>query len=253
MNNKRRFIKRKLMTCILTSSILLGASACTYKEETKDTTPSVIIQTIIVTATPTPTKEVTPTSTVEPTNTPIPTIEPTNTPTPTSEPTSTPIPTPTVEPTKVPETTTETTEYHSADPNDGINATLDKIYNKINWINRKIDEVDFNKVKESTINYAKDLIDFIFYGGEINGVTFDELKDDAKQKVYEELQKVDSFIMQFIPDYKEKLGEKYNYVKNFASMTLKKAKEIFNSHIEININKGNSKEKVLKLNNYKNE
>ena len=56
--------------------------------------------------------------------------------------------------------------------------------------------------------------------------------------------------MQYIPDYKEKIGEKYNWVKDFASTTLEKAKDVFNSHIEINVNvtKGNSKNKKLTLN-----
>ena len=87
----------------------------------------------------------------------------------------------------------------------------------------------------------------------MNGVTFEELKDDGKQKVYEELQRLDSFIMQFVPDYKERLGEKYNLVKDFASTKLDEAKEIFNSHIDIDINveKGNSKHKKLVLNDKK--
>lgn len=215
---KIRSIKKKILTGIVASSLLLGSCACNKKEEKNDE-PIVIIQTVVVTATATPTPIAT--NTPVPTNTPI----PTNTPTPT------------------PKDSTPPTEYHSSD--DGLDAFWDSIYNKINYINWRIDNTDFDKIKDSTIKYAQELIDFIFYGGEMNGVTFDELQDDAKQKVYEELQKVDSFIMQFIPDYKEKIEEKYNLVKDFSSTTLEKAKEIFNSHIEVNIEKGKAKKLVL--------
>ena len=217
---KKRSIKKKILTGIVASSLLLGACACNKKEEKNDE-PIVIIQTVVVTATPTPTPIAT--NTPVPTNTPI----PTNTPTPT------------------PKDSTPPTEYHSSD--DGLGAFWDDIYNKINYINWRIDNTDFNQIKNSTIEHAKKLIDFIFYGGTIDGKTFEELSDDAKQKVYEELQRVDSFIMQFIPDYKEKIGEKYNLVKDFASTTLEKAKEIFSGHVDIDvtIEKGKTKKLIL--------
>lgn len=248
MENKRRIVNKKFMASLLTTSILLSVCACnTKKEEPVET--KIIIQTVVVTATPADYKETiieTENTTAETTTET--TLEPTNTPTPVPTNTNTPTPIPTNTPKPKTTTPNETTEYHSVDDS-GINGTLDYIYNKINWIINKKENVDFNKVKESSIKYAKELIDFIFYGGEMNGITFDELKDDAKQEVYAKLQKIDSFIMQFIPDYKEKLGEKYNWVKDFANTTLKKAKEIFNSHIDIdiNVNKGNSKVKSLIL------
>lgn len=237
MKNKRKIINKKLATGVLISSLALTALGCAKKDEERPVETVVVYETVVVTATPEPTKA--------PTNTPV----PTNTPTPV--PTNTPTPVPTNTPTPTPSDNTPPTEYHSAD--DGIDAFWDDIYNKINYINWRIDNIDYEEVKESTIEYAKNLIDFIFYGGEMNGVTFDELKDDGKQKVYEELQKVDSFIMQFIPDYKERIGEKYNLVKDFASTKLEEAKEIFNSHIDIDINieKGNSKPKKLVLSDKK--
>lgn len=229
MNNKRNIINKKLTTGLLAASLLFGASACSKNNEDKQVETVVVYETVVVTATPQPTNI--PTNTPRPTNTPTPV--PTNTPTPT------------------PSENTPPTEYHSAD--DGIDAFWDDVYNKINYINWRIDNIDFDEIKDSTIEHAKELIDFIFYGGEMNGITFDELKDDGKQKVYEELQNLDSFIMQFIPDYKEKLGEKYNLVKDFASTKLDEAKEIFNSHIDIDITveKGNDKKKSLILSNKK--
>ena len=231
MEKNRKNIYKKLTSGILAASIILGACSCAKKDEAE---PKVIIQTVIVTPTPMPTNT--------PTPTPVPT--PTPTPTPTPVPTSTPTPTPTPTPE---DETKETNSYgHEVGSYD---AKLDSVLDTINNINEKIDSVDLKSIKESTINYAKELIDFIFYGGEINGVTFDELKDESKQKVYAQLQKIDTFIMQFVPDYKEKIGEKYNYVKDFASKTLEEAKEIINSkiNIEVNVEKGKSKKKKLTL------
>lgn len=231
MEKNRKNIYKKLTSGILAASIVLGACSCAKKDEAE---PKVIIQTVIVTPTPMPTNT--------PTPTPVPTSTPT--PTPTPVPTSTPTPTPTPTPE---DETKETNSYgHEVGSYD---AKLDSVLDTINNINEKIDSVDLKSIKESTINYAKELIDFIFYGGEITGVTFDELKDESKQKVYAQLQKIDTFIMQFVPDYKEKIGEKYNYVKDFASKTLEEAKEIINSkiNIEVNVEKEKSKKKKLTL------
>ena len=237
MKNKRT-IKKKILTGLVAGSLLFGACACNKKPE-KTNEPEVIIQTIIVTATPTPTKAIEPTETLETTTeTTIETTRET-----------------TVETTKetTVETTVESTSASTVETNEyghrvgSYDANLDAIFNKINDINRTIDNLDFNKVKDKTIEYAKTLIDFIFYGGTIDGKTFNELTEEGKQKVYEELQRVDSFIMQFIPDYKEKIGEKYNLVKDFASTTLEKAKEIFSGHVDIDvtIEKGKTKKLIL--------
>jgi len=231
MENKRRFINKKLATGILASSLILGACGCTKTNQDKPAETVIVYETVVVTATPAPTNTNAPANT----NTPVPTD--------TSVPTNTPVPT---EETDI---TWETNEYgHEVG---GLDAHLDDWFNKINDINKKIDDIDFNKIKDSTINYAKDLIDFIFYGGEMNGMTFDELKDDAKEEVYAELQRVDSFIMEFVPDYKERIGEKYNLVKDFASTKLSEAKEIFNSHIDIEVNINVEKGKSLILSNKK--
>ena len=50
------------------------------------------------------------------------------------------------------------------------------------------------------------LTDFIFYGGEINGVTFDELTDAAKEKVLDIYDKIDTKIESVFPNYKEDIA-----------------------------------------------
>ena len=56
-------------------------------------------------------------------------------------------------------------------------------------------------------------------------MTFDELKDDQKEKVYQELQKLNNTISKYDPDYLDNLGERYQRLKGFGSLTLSKAKE----------------------------
>lgn len=50
------------------------------------------------------------------------------------------------------------------------------------------------------------LTDFIFYNGEINGVTFDELTDSAKGKVLDIYDKIDTKIESVFPNYKEDIA-----------------------------------------------
>ncbi len=59
---------------------------------------------------------------------------------------------------------------------------------------------------EATIkNGFVKLVDFIFYGEKIKGVTFSELKDDIKLKVINIGYKIDSKIDKIFPGYKEKI------------------------------------------------
>ena len=87
-----------------------------------------------------------------------------------------------------------------------------------------VDEDKRNDAKEQAKQKVVEYIDFIFYGKEIDGVTFNDLKDEEKQKTYEILQKLDNKISEDDPDYKERFGERYNRVKDFGSTTLDNAK-----------------------------
>ena len=59
------------------------------------------------------------------------------------------------------------------------------------------------------------MIGFIWYGEEINGVTYNELSSSAKTKVKNIYYNVDSKIENKIPNYKEKIKYKYSVIKNF--------------------------------------
>ncbi|HIT11440.1 MAG TPA: hypothetical protein IAB58_01490 [Candidatus Pelethosoma merdigallinarum] len=65
------------------------------------------------------------------------------------------------------------------------------------------------------------IVDFLFYDGEINGITFDELTDSGKQKVLEIASKVDSAIESKIPGYKETISSTASKAFNKASEIIK--------------------------------
>ena len=80
--------------------------------------------------------------------------------------------------------------------------------------------------KEKGKEYFINAVDFIFYGGTINGTKFSDLTDLFKEEVYDSLVGMDQVISYYEPDYKEKLGEKYNAVKDFSKEKLGQAKEL---------------------------
>ncbi len=65
------------------------------------------------------------------------------------------------------------------------------------------------------------IVDFLFYDGEINGVTFNELTDSGKQKVLEIASKVDNAIESKIPGYKETISDTASKAFNKASEVIK--------------------------------
>lgn len=57
------------------------------------------------------------------------------------------------------------------------------------------------------------LVDFIFYGTEINGVTFEQLTEETKQKLIDIVNRIDLKIEEKVPGYKETIssGAKMSY------------------------------------------
>ena len=158
-----------------------------------------------VTNTNTPTgvivKEITNTPTETTTN--VPTEVPTNTP----APTSTPVPT---------NTPVET--------NNNLEDFKNGIRSNINEIKEYFQNGNGAEVLSTGKGYAIKFIDFIFYGGEISGITFDSLSEDFKEEMYQYLQELDYMIMAFDKDYKEDFGERYAVVKDFTSNKYNQAK-----------------------------
>lgn len=89
-------------------------------------------------------------------------------------------------------------------------------------LEKKIDsyicEFNFDKVKENVKNMAITGIDFIFYGKEIDGITFQELTYEAKNKMLSIMScindKIESKIPNYKDDIKDEFGKSYGYVTN---------------------------------------
>lgn len=84
-------------------------------------------------------------------------------------------------------------------------------------VDKAINEDSFSKFKEKAKEIAITGIDFIFYGTEIKGVTFEQLSDNAKNKIMAIVSRIDNKVESKIPGYKETIKEKftqgYDYVK----------------------------------------
>ena len=107
------------------------------------------------------------------------------------------------------------------------------------------------KAKKKAIKSFITMTDFIFYGSEINGITYDELKDATKENIIADYFEVDSIIENKFPNYKNTIGEKYNNVKNWLQekydFVINKGKENLSNNSVDNIKK--SKEELEKLKN----
>ena len=86
-------------------------------------------------------------------------------------------------------------------------------------IKELIESEQVEQAKEKGKEYFITVVDFIFYDKEMNGVTFDDLTEEGKKVTLENLETIDGWIMEIAPDYKDKIGEKYQVVKDFVSTT----------------------------------
>lgn len=98
----------------------------------------------------------------------------------------------------------------------------------INTFNNMEKEVDalLNSNDESVKDKAKgvfiSLVDFIFYDGKINDITFNELTDKGKEKVLNIASNIDIKIENKFPSYKETISDKTSKAFNKASELIKK-------------------------------
>lgn len=102
----------------------------------------------------------------------------------------------------------------------------DKDTEVINSLNETLTKVKSNVSDNDFLDSAKgvfiSVVDFLFYDGSINGVTFDELTDSGKRKVLEIASSIDSTIENKFPGYKETISDKASNAFNKASEIIKK-------------------------------
>ena len=96
----------------------------------------------------------------------------------------------------------------------------------INSLENTLEKVKNTRADSKFIDSAKGLfitiVDFLFYDGEISGVTFGELTENGKQEVLKLANKIDNAIEEKAPGYKETISEKASSAFNKASELIKK-------------------------------
>lgn len=147
-------------------------------------------------ATPTPTPD-TPSATTEPT----PDSSQGTTETPTNPQTPTPIPSTPTTPNQTPTTPTYTE-----------NDVIEYFQTASDNLDQQNDQNNSSFVDKAK-NAFTTVVDFIFYGKEINGYTFNELTTSAKMKIIEIALKIDSKINEYFPNYKESIKAGYENIK----------------------------------------
>ncbi|MFI3307089.1 MAG: hypothetical protein R3Y21_00840 [Mycoplasmatota bacterium] len=79
------------------------------------------------------------------------------------------------------------------------------------------------------------VVDFLFYDSQINGITFDELSDSAKQKVLTIVSRVDVFITNYYPYYKEDVLNLYDGASDVFFELIEKGSTNINDFVTENI------------------
>ena len=96
----------------------------------------------------------------------------------------------------------------------------------INNLNDTLNKIKSSEITSSFKDSAKatfiSIVDFLFYDGKINGVTFDELTEEGKSKVLEIASNIDNAIEEKIPGYKDTISAKASEAFNKASELIKK-------------------------------
>ena len=121
------------------------------------------------------------------------------------------------------------------DLNEETLSSNDKIV--IQTLNSSLSEINNSSSNDKSFSDSAkatfiNIVDFIFYDGKINGVTFDELTDKGKQEVLKIAQKIDGAIEEKIPGYKETISEKASNAFNKASELIKKGANNFSNFLK---------------------
>ncbi len=125
-------------------------------------------------------------------------------------------PSDTTEPQTIP-TTEQIIEINEKD-----SVVLEEIKNLKSDIKEILNSDTAKDIKETCKNVFITLVDFIFYDGDIKGITFDELSDAAKQEFLKEVDEIDNLIMKKFPNYKEEISSKTSSAYNKAKDLIKK-------------------------------
>lgn len=103
----------------------------------------------------------------------------------------------------------ETQELQSQDNDQIITNYLNDLkdgFNELkNYASDQWNSEEFQTKLEECKQRLRNLLDFVFNGKEINGITFNDLSSEAKTKVMNALIELDEWIETLFPEYKERI------------------------------------------------
>lgn len=99
------------------------------------------------------------------------------------------------------QTTENNTSTTNEVENNEVQETFDNFTTEKNEISDLINKKNFEEAKEKGKEFFINGVDFIFYDKEYKGITFDDLKEEAKEETLNNLNIIDGWITQIAPDY----------------------------------------------------
>jgi len=96
-----------------------------------------------------------------------------------------------------------------------------KVIDYLNDINSKTDDLNTTE-KSKAKGIFIGIVDFLFYDGKINDVSFSELSDNGKKEVLKLSSNIDDKLDSKYPDYKSNISQKTSVAFNKASDIIKK-------------------------------
>ena len=111
----------------------------------------------------------------------------------------------------------ETTTNSSTEQKSNDNIVIEEINSLKNQIVKIVNSDTATQFKEDCKDIFITLVDFIFYEGEIRGITFEELSDEAKQQILILTSQIDNLIIKKFPNYKEEISDLTSSAYNKAS------------------------------------
>lgn len=117
------------------------------------------------------------------------------------------------------------------------NDVIDYCYQLESEIDTYLESEDALNAKEKVTQTFITFVDFLFYDGEIKGVTFDELSYESKEKVKEITSNTLAKITTKYPDFSSKVENKYQELKPKASFHFYQIKDFLGEKYETSLKK----------------
>lgn len=109
---------------------------------------------------------------------------------------------------------------------------IDYFYQLESEIDTYLNDEDIEAAKEKVAQKFITFVDFLFYDGEIKGVTFDKLSYESKEKIKEITSSTLAKITTKYPDFSEKVENKYQELKPKASFRFHQVKDFLGEKYE---------------------